>query len=76
MYLIDITNFMDSFVSLMLTGVTSIFNILDSITFHGLSLLDFSLAFILIPTGISIFIAISKTGKIISRHERRREESE
>lgn len=74
MFLVDITSFIDWFVNLMITGVTSCFNILDSVTFHGLSLLDFSLAFILIPTGVSIFIAISKTGKVISRHERRREE--
>lgn len=74
MFLVDITGFIDWFVNLMISGVTSCFNILDSITFHGLSLLDFSLAFILIPTGVSIFIAISKTGKVISRHERRREE--
>lgn len=64
---------MDSFVSMMLSGVSNCFSILDSISFHGVSLLDFSLAFILIPTGVSIFIAISKTGKLIARSERRKE---
>lgn len=73
MFLVDITNFIDWFVSTMISGVTSCFNILDSITFHGLSLLDFSLAFILIPTGVGIFIAISNSGKMVARAERRKE---
>lgn len=56
----DITVFMDWFVTLMGNGVTTTFNILDSISFHQVSLLDFCLAMILVPTGVAIFIAISK----------------
>lgn len=74
MFLTDITHFMDQFVNLMLSGVTTVFTTLDSFSFHGITLLDFSLAMILIPTGVAIFIAITKTGKIIGRSERRRGE--
>lgn len=74
MFLTDITLFMDQFVNLMLSGVTFAFNTLDSFSFHGVTLLDFTLAMILIPTGVAIFIAITKTGKMIGRAERRRGE--
>ena len=60
MFLANIEPFVDWFVSLMISGVTTTFTLLDSFSFHGISLLDFILAFILIPTGLSIFVAISK----------------
>lgn len=60
MYLVDLTLFMDTFVQLMINGVNTTFTYLDSFMFHGISLLDFCLAMILIPTGLSIFVAISK----------------
>lgn len=60
MYLVDITVFIDWFINLMASGITNTFNFFDSLTFHGISLLDFCLALILIPAGVEIFIAISK----------------
>lgn len=75
MYLVDISNFIDWFVNTMISGVTSCFDILDSISFHGLSLLDFSLAFVLIPVGVSILIAIHSSGKMVASYERRQARS-
>lgn len=57
----DITYFMTWFISQFITFFTRIFNILDSITMFGFSLLDFCISvFILLPLGINLFIAISK----------------
>lgn len=60
MFLVDITIFVDWFITLMGNGINNTFTFLDSLTFHGVSLLDFCLALILIPAGVEIFIAISK----------------
>lgn len=54
----DITTFIDWFIGLMILGVSNAFNILDSITLHGFSLLDISLAVILISLGITLFINV------------------
>lgn len=73
MFLVDITNFMDFFVSLMLSGVSSCFTTLDSITFHGFTLLDFSLAILILPAILSIIISASKSYSLMSRREKRKE---
>lgn len=67
MFLVNITSFMDWFVSLMTLGITNTFTLLDSITFHGVSYLDFSLALILIGVGITIVIAINKSSSSLAR---------
>lgn len=67
----DITNFIDSFISLLLTGVISCFNILSDITFHGISLLEFNLAILLIGLGITIFINVVQSGSKQAVAERR-----
>lgn len=67
MLLTDVTSFMDSFVSLMLSGVNTCFTLLDSISFHGVSVLDFSLALILIGVGTTILLAINKSAGSFTR---------
>lgn len=62
MFLTDVSSFMDFFINLLITGVTSCFNILDNITFYGITLLDFFLALLIIPVGLSIFLAVSRIG--------------
>lgn len=58
MYLTDITTFVDEFVSFILYMFVVVFGTLDGITFHGISLLDFSLALILLALGITLFINV------------------
>lgn len=73
MFLYDITNFMDSFVSMMLSGVSYTYTTLDNITFHGFSLLDFSLAILILPAILSIIISASRSYSLMSRREKRKE---
>lgn len=56
----DITSFMDSFVAMLFTGLVDCFNILDSITFHNISLLDFILGILLLGFIIPIIINLVK----------------
>lgn len=63
----DITNFMDSFVNLMYTGFVGCINILDDITFHNISLLDFSLGILLLGCILPIIINFASSGVSSSR---------
>lgn len=57
----DITSFMTWFVGQVVNIFKWFFNLLDSITMFGFSILDVLIAcFILLPIGIQLFIAIVK----------------
>lgn len=63
----DITSFMDSFINLMYSGTVDCIGILDGITFHGISLLDFSLGILLIGCILPIIINFASSGVSSSR---------
>lgn len=63
----DITSFIDSFINLMFTGTVDCIDILDSLTFHGISLLDFSLGILLIGCILPIIINFASSGVSSSR---------
>lgn len=63
----DITSFIDSFVALLFNGVVDCFSILDSITFHNISLLDFCIGILLLGTILPIIINFASTGVSSSR---------
>lgn len=73
----DITNFMQWFIDQVVSMFTYFFNLLDSITFMGTSLLRVIITIsILIPL-MSVLLTISKNGGIrVSKSERVRERSE
>ncbi len=73
----DITNFMQWFIDQIVNMFTYFFNLLDSITFMGTSLLRVIITIsILIPL-MSVLLTISKNGSIrVSKSERVRERSE
>lgn len=56
----DITSFIDSFIAMMFNGVVDSFGILDSLTFHGISLLDFILGILILGFIIPIIINLVK----------------
>ncbi len=57
----DITNFMTWFLEQFYNLVKFVLDTLDSIKMFGFSLLDFILAMILIPIGLNLLVAISKS---------------
>lgn len=74
--IIDISSFISAFFSMILNGIANCFSILDNIQISssGVTLLDFSIALVLIPAGLQILLATIKTGKLVGRAERRRKE--
>lgn len=73
----DITNFMSWFLNYSLVLFKFFYDILDYITFFNISLLDYCIAIILIPVGVSILIAIAKNPSIeknTHRKEKRKNE--
>ena len=67
----DITNFMTWFFNQCLNSFKLVYDTFDSITFFNISLLDFCIALILIPTGVSILIAIAKNPPIEKNNHRK-----
>lgn len=72
----DITGFMSWFISIMLFGVSFIFNTLDNIKFAGVTLLEFCIALVLIPIGLSILVAVVKTDYISSKSSKSKSKKE
>lgn len=60
----DITNFIDWFISQFLSLFTFIFNTLDNITFHGVSLLGYSITLILMGVIIITLTTLPKREKL------------
>lgn len=57
----DITNFMTFFIGLMVQGVTFMFSILDSISFMGVTVLEFLLWILILSALIPIIFALVRT---------------
>jgi hypothetical protein len=57
----DISGFFNTFLSMMLQGVSNFFNILDSITINGVSLLDFSITILLLSVVLPMVITLVKS---------------
>lgn len=75
----DITNFMSWFLDKCLYFFKFVYDTFDSITFFNISLLDYCIALILIPIGVSILIAIAKNppiNKSKRKKHRKRERKE
>lgn len=72
----DITNFMSWFLDKCLYFFTFVYDTFDSITFLNISLLDYCIAIILIPIGVSILIAIAKNPPINKNTREERKKSE
>lgn len=56
----DITNFMTWFLNQFYNFVKFLLDTLDSIQMFGFSLLDFSIAILIIPVGLNLLVAIGK----------------
>lgn len=74
-----IDNFLSSFLSIILNGFTTVFDTLDSISFSGISLLDFSISIFLIGTVVPLILTTlrsrrSSSGR--SKSERRKNNDE
>lgn len=70
----NITTFIDWFISQFLTLFTFIFNTLDNITFHGTSLLGYSITLILMGVIITTLTTLPKreklkTGRSLGKNE-------
>lgn len=73
----DITNFMTWFMNQVISIFTKCFNILDSITFSGTSLLKVIVTIIIISVLIPVILTISKDVSVIgAKSERIREKRE
>lgn len=67
----DITNFITWFISQVVSIFSKVFEILDSITFSGTSLLKFSVALVVITALIPVILTIGKTSSVVaSRSEK------
>lgn len=66
----DITNFMNWFLDKCLYFFTFVYTTLDNIIFFNISLLDYCIAIILIPIGVSVLIAIAKNPPV-NKNERK-----
>ena len=56
--MIDISNFISQFVGDMFNLVTYCFSLLDSITFGGFSLLDYTIALFLIALTVPLIVVV------------------
>lgn len=65
---VDITNFIDWFVNLFVSFFSYFFNLLDTITFHNISLLDYCIAVVII--GIIFPILISLGSNYLNANKR------
>ncbi len=73
----DITSFMSWFINQCLNLFKFVYDTFDSITFFNISLLDYCIAIILIPIGVSILIAIAKNPPVEkNRHRKEKRNSE
>ncbi len=57
----DISGFFNTFLSMILEGLSNSFNILDSISISGISLLDFSITILLLSVVIPMVITLVKS---------------
>lgn len=71
----DISNFISTFVSLMVTGVTESFVILDSISFNGVSLLWYIISIALIGVFLPVLLTLVKTRRVNGRSNTRSKSS-
>lgn len=74
-----IDNFLTSFLSIILSGFSTFFDTLDSITFSGISLLDFSISIFLIGTVVPLILTTLRSrrnGGARSKSERRKNNEE
>lgn len=74
-----IDNFLTSFLSIILSGFSTFFDTLDSITFSGISLLDFSISIFLIGTVVPLILTTLRSrrnGGARSKSERRKKNEE
>lgn len=75
-----IDNFLSSFLTIILNGFTTVFDTLDSITFSGISLLDFTISIFLIGSVVPLILTTlrsrrsSASGR--SKSERRKNNEE
>lgn len=71
--MIDISNFISQFVGDMFNLFTFCFSLLDSITFGGFSLLDYTIALFLIALTVPLIVVVVPGRAVgeIRRHERR-----
>lgn len=76
----DITNGFDIVINLILQGFTFVYQTLDEITFHGISLLDFMLWIlclgIILPIVLTLLTAAQGTAADYASAQERRAESE
>lgn len=62
-------NFINQFLSMMLSGVGSAFNALDSFKFWGFSLLDYMISVCLLGVVIPIIVTLVKNRPVRERRE-------
>lgn len=67
----DITNFMTWFVAQTVKIFTSFFNLLDSITFAGTSVLKVSVTVIILSSLLGVILTIGKTSGIVATRSER-----
>lgn len=70
----DITSFIDWFISQFINLFTFIYNTLDNVTFHGVSILGYSITLILMGVIITTLTTLPKreklkTGRSLGRNE-------
>lgn len=57
----DISGFFNTFLSMILEGLSKFFNILDSISINGVSLLDFSITILLLSVVLPMVLTLVKS---------------
>lgn len=62
----DITNFIDWFIGKMVSLFSYFYSILDGITFHGISLITYSITLIIIGVMLDLLLALPKRERIKS----------